>query len=69
MWWKIVLILMGLGLLGWETYEALNTDTLSVWDLVIVLIGFGLLSIALHRVLAKPRPVGDYVFGRNESTQ
>jgi hypothetical protein len=66
MWWKIVLILVGLGLLAWETYEALTTDTLGVWDLVIVLVGFSLLSIALYQVLAKPRPVGDYVFGRNQ---
>lgn len=68
MWWKIVLILAGLGLIAWETLEALDTDTLGVWDLVILLIGFSLLSIALYRVLAKPRPVRDYVLGRNEPT-
>lgn len=66
MWWKVVLILAGLGLLAWETYEALDTDSLGVGDLLIVLVGFSLLSIALWKVLAKPRPVRDYLMGRDE---
>jgi len=66
MWWKVVLIVAGLGLLAWETYEAIDTDTLDGGDLIIILIAFSLLSIALYRVLAKPRPVRDYLMGRDE---